>query len=174
MKINENFYIYSKQPRFYVPVDLIKLFKPRTPFFNPFEKKKFCRFNSKKIHSIYLLKESKFNQNREISRTFKLRRNVFKGRTMRETHVNKDFLFQYLNKADFFFKFGLFRISKFLIKNKKLLIYEFFPRILFRLALGTWCDNNKKFFIFKLFYINLFNSARILSHWLDNLKKKFC
>jgi hypothetical protein len=163
MKIIENFYIYSKQPRFYVPVDIIKLFKPRTPCFKPFKKKKFCRFICKKFYSIYLLKEFKFNQKLEILRTFSLRPEVFKDRTNYETHINKDFLFHNLNKADFFFKLGSFQLSLLLIKKKKILFTEFFPRILFRLALSNWCDNNKKIFIFKGFSIKLFNSSRILN-----------
>ena len=164
MKMNENSYIYSKQPKFYVPLEIIKLFKPRSPYFNQFKKKFFYRFNCKKIYAICTLKKFNCNNNQEMLKIFNLRRPGFKDRIYYETHVNKDFLFQNYTKTEFFFKLGAVQISTLLLKNEIFYLFkQFFPRILFRVAYSKWHENNTKFFIFKIFYINVFKSSKILN-----------
>jgi hypothetical protein len=165
MKISENFYIYSKQPRFYVPMEIIKLFKPRSPYFNLLKKKIFYEFNCKKNYLIFTVKKFNFTHTKEILKTFKMRRAVFKDRITYETYINKDCLFQKSNKAEFFFKLRAVQISKLLLIQELFYLFiQFFPRILFRVASTNWLENNTTIFIFKIFYINLFKTSKILSH----------
>jgi hypothetical protein len=130
---------YSKQPQFYAPLDLIKIFKPRSPYLNiPW-----------KVNDLY-------SGNRcisiEISKTFscikkkgfriikKSEKKNIKLRYRNECYVNRESYSKNLYKQKIYLKLG-FLNSQFFQEIKKKKLLRLFPKFTMKIRQMNWSEN---------------------------------
>jgi hypothetical protein len=130
---------YSKQPQFYAPLDLIKIFKPRSPYLNIF-RKVIGLYPGNRYISFEISKTFSCNKKKGFRFIKKSEKKNIKSRYQNECYVNRESYSKNLYKQKIYLKLG-FLNSQFFQEVKKKKLLGLFPKFTIKISQMNWSEN---------------------------------